>query len=322
MTTEQKDEILRLKRAGKGYRTIAQFTGINVNTVKTTCRRSGLFRDNPEHRALFAIPEPTYSTEVAVTKPLPPQRVITGHKQTDAYLWVLEVIKLNEPTHLPTAEDALKKLKITPKQAQEHYSNYLMRSGAAPFQVALSTMFMDNPEGCIKAAKQAIEEASKVRATFGSYDEALENTPPEELMLSGYLDDVYSSYWGWTDKEIADNRVQGARCSEIDAQRKAASKGFAAQLPEPTTLSDVVREFQYWDWLYQLRNRAGKELGYEYGDGDRSHIYDREQYLESLLATIRPVSREEAVAVCKWVFEMDLGKITENIILNLVGECA
>ena len=75
-----------------------------------------------------------------------------------------------------------------------------------------------------------------------------------------------------------------------------------------------------------MRNRAEKELGYEYADGGRSHINDREGYLESLLATIRPVSREEAVAVCKWVFEkeplMDLGKITENIILNLVGECA
>ena len=75
-----------------------------------------------------------------------------------------------------------------------------------------------------------------------------------------------------------------------------------------------------------MRNRAEKELGYEYANGVRSHIYDREEYFESLLATIRPVSREEAVAVCKWVFKkeplMDLGKITENIILNLVGECA
>lgn len=68
---------------------------------------------NPVHQKLFTIPEPTYSTEVAVTKPLPPQRVITGHKQTDAYLWVLEVIRLNEPSHLQAAEDALQKLKIS-----------------------------------------------------------------------------------------------------------------------------------------------------------------------------------------------------------------
>lgn len=40
----------------------------------------------------------------------------------------------------------------------------------------------------------------------------------------------------------------------------------------------------------------------------------------------RSVSREEAVVVCKWVFEkeplMDLGKTTKNIIFNLVGESA
>lgn len=281
---------------------------------------------NPVHQDLFTIPEPTYSTKVAVTKPLPPQRVITGHKQTDAYLWVLEVIRLNEPAHLQAAEDALQKLKITPKQALERYSNYLLKSGVAPFQIAFSTMSMDNPAGYISAAKQAIAEAAKVRAVFGSYEAALVNTPAEELMLSGELAEVYSSCWGWTDDEIADSCVQGARCYEIDEQRKAASKGFVAQLPDPATLSDVVREFQYWDWLYQLRNRAEKELGYEYADGGRSHIHDREQYLETLLAVIRPVSREEAVEVCKWVFEkeplMDLGKTTENIILNLVGECA
>lgn len=73
--------------------------------------------DNPAHKALFTIPEATHSTVVATTKPLPPQQVITGHKQTDAYLWVLEVIQTNEPAHLPAAEEALSKLKITPKDA-------------------------------------------------------------------------------------------------------------------------------------------------------------------------------------------------------------
>ncbi len=113
--------------------------------------------DNPEHKALFTIPEPSYGTAVATTKPLPPQRVITGHKQTDAYLWVLEVIRTNEPAHLPAAEEALAKLKITPKQAQERYSQYLMKSGVAPFQIAFGTISMDNPAGAIKAAKSAIE---------------------------------------------------------------------------------------------------------------------------------------------------------------------
>ncbi|EMK7453690.1 helix-turn-helix domain-containing protein, partial [Escherichia coli] len=48
--------------------------------------------DNNEHKALFTIPTAAYSSALANIKPLPEQRRITGHKQTDAYLWVLEVI--------------------------------------------------------------------------------------------------------------------------------------------------------------------------------------------------------------------------------------
>ncbi|WP_447871172.1 helix-turn-helix domain-containing protein [Serratia fonticola] len=281
--------------------------------------------DNLTHKALFTIPAPSYGTALATTKPLPPQRVITGHKQTDAYLWVLEVIRLNELAHLQAAEDALKKLKITPKQAQERYSDYLMKSGVAPFQIAFGTMSMDNPQGCIDGARRNIDKASQVRAAFGSYDAALDNTPPENLMLSGELADVYSCYWGWTEKEIEAQCVQGARCGEIDEQQKAISQGFVKQLPEPATLSDVVREFQYWDWLYSMRNSAGRELGNEYGDGERSHINDREEYLETLLSKIKPLTRHEAVEVCKWILEEDRfmgrGDLTNSILLNLVGEC-
>lgn len=281
--------------------------------------------DNPAHKALFTIPAASQSQEIAVTKPLPEQQVITGHKQTDAYLWVLKVIQTNEPAYLQVAEDALAKLKITPKQTQERYSQYLMKQGVAPFQIAFSTMSMDNPAGYISGAKRAIESACKVRAQFGSYHAAMDNVPAEDLMLVGEVGEAYSGYWGWTEQEIAEECVQGRRCEEINEQVKAISKGFVSQLPAPATLSDVVREFQYWDWLYSMRNSAEKELGYQYADGGRAHISDREDYLEPLLSTIKPVSRQEAIEVCNWVLDgerlMDRGELTEAIILNLVGEC-
>lgn len=72
--------------------------------------------DNNEHKALFTIPTAAYSSALANIKPLPEQRRITGHKQTDAYLWVLEVIRLNEPAHLDAAEAALVKIKISQKR--------------------------------------------------------------------------------------------------------------------------------------------------------------------------------------------------------------
>ncbi|MDC9591897.1 helix-turn-helix domain-containing protein, partial [Xenorhabdus sp. XENO-10] len=122
--------------------------------------------------------EPRYSTALATVKPLPVQRKITGNKQVDAYLWVLAVIRTNEPAHLEAAEAALKKLKITPKEAQTKYADYLMKSGAAAFQVAFGTMSMDNPQGYIDRAKEQISDAAKVRATFESYEAALELTEP------------------------------------------------------------------------------------------------------------------------------------------------
>ncbi|MBD2786312.1 hypothetical protein ID858_10470 [Xenorhabdus sp. DI] len=64
--------------------------------------------------------------------------------------------------------------------------------------------------------------------------------------------------------------MRGDRINEVDKLRKAAAKGFAAQLPEPHTLSDVVREFLYWDWLYQMRRVASKELDPGgFGESDR-----------------------------------------------------
>lgn len=281
--------------------------------------------DNIEHKALFTIPAAVHSTTLANIKPLPAQRKITGHKQTDAYLWVLEVIRLNEPAHLDAAEAALEKIKISPKEAGERYSRYLLTNGADPFQVAFGTFGMDNPANVIKAARENIKKAANVRATFGNYETAMEDVEAERVIKSStrFIDDYY---WGLTAAEKKAGRIDCSRSNEIDDQRRAWVAGYRDVLPEPLTLSDVVREFIYWDWLYGVRQTASKELGYEFGYSEHHEsVYDREDYLEKLLATIKPVTRAEAMEVCQWVLENerlnDLGDVTNAIILNLVGEC-
>lgn len=281
--------------------------------------------DNIEHKALFTIPAAAHSTTLANIKPLPVQRKITGHKQTDAYLWVLEVIRLNEPAHLDAAEAALEKIKITPKEAGERYSRYLLANGADPFQVAFGTIGMDNPARAIQSARENIQKAAGVRATFGNYETALEDVEAERVIKSStrFIDDYY---WGWTSAEKKAQRITGTRSNEIDVQRRAYVDGYRDVLPEPHTLRDVAREFVYWDWLYTVRNTSGKELGYEIGYSEHHvSVYDRERYLEKLLATIRPVTRAEAVEACRWFLESGKGEYMENdgaaVILNLVGEC-
>ncbi|HCL5348207.1 TPA: helix-turn-helix domain-containing protein [Salmonella enterica subsp. salamae serovar [1],40:z35:e,n,x,z15] len=281
--------------------------------------------DNNEHKALFSIPTAAHSSALANIKPLPVQRRITGHKQTDACLWVLEVIRLNEPAHLDAAEAVLEKIKISPKEAEERYTRYLMANGGDPFQVAFGTIGMNNPANAIKAARENIKKAAEVRATFGSYESAMEDVEAERVIKSSakFIDDYD---WGWTPEELEAGHIGGGRMFEIDEQRRVMVDGYRDVLPEPHTLSDVVREFIYWDWLYQVRHTAGRELGHGYGYSEHhKSVCDRERYLEKLLATIKPLSRAEAVEVCRWFLASGKGEYMEDkgaaVILNLAGEC-
>lgn len=311
MSKEHRAEVLRLKQSGMGYRRIADIIGFNLSTVKSACKRSGLFADNQVHKALFTIPEPQYSTAVATVKPLPPQRVITGHKQTDAYLWVLEVIGTNELAHVAAAEDALKKLTITPKQAQERYTQHLVNAGAG-WTAALSTMFLDNPQHFINRAKEQSSEAAKVRAVFGSYEAAMKPTQAKAMMLDKY-GHLYVS-------DLEKGEICSMKWEQREAERQCKAEGFRDALPEPHTLSDVVREWQYWDWLYGMRKAAYKEL---YGDtliDSEPYIYDREDYLSGRLSQIRPLHQREAVDVLKWILVQErFDDDNEAILFNLIG---
>jgi hypothetical protein len=278
--------------------------------------------DNNEHKALFTIPTAAHSSALANIKPLPEQRRITGHKQTDAYLWVLEVIRLNEPAHLDAAEAALEKIEISPKEAEERYARYLLANGGDPFQVAFGTIGMDNPARQSERPGEH-QKAASVRATFGSYEAALEDVEAERVIKSSpkFIDD---HLWGWTPAEKKAGSINGSRINEIDEQRRAFVDGYRDVLPEPNTLSDVVREFVYWDWLYSVRHTATKEQGYEFGYSEHHEsVYDRERYLEKLLVTIKPVTRAEAGGM-PLVLESE-NEYMENhgaaVILNLVGEC-
>lgn len=322
VNSEQRAEVIRLKQNGSGYKRIAAQMGINLSTVKSICQRSGLFQDNPEHVALFCIPGMQHSNVPAIPKPLPPQRKITGHKQTDAYLWVLEVISTGEPAHIAAAEEALKKLTITPKEAQERYAQYLQAQGAG-WTAVFSTFLMDNPQHHINKAKAQRESATAVRATFGSYEAAMEQTAAERLMTAAYGEIYEEELYGWTEEEKARGIIVGDRLFETLDARKAASKGFRDALPEPYTLSDVVREFLYWQWLLEMRSAARKETDPDGYDYDYPEISDRENYLEQLLETIRPRHQQEALEVLKWYLDFDrfqdMGADSDGVYLNLIG---
>lgn len=322
LTTEQKTEIVRLKRSGVGYRTIASKMGFRPSTVSSFCQRSGLFADNPAHKALFTIPEPGFSSLPALTKPLPTQKIITGHKQTDAYLWVLEVIKLNEPAHLDAAEAALEKLTISPKDAEKQYRDWMVANGAGILQTAFGTIFMDDPQHYLKRARENIRKASEVRAVFGSYEKAMEPVEAEQFIARSVFQ--VSEDFGLTQEEVADGYILGIeRHLELEDARKNAHHGFTDVLPSPYTLSDVVREFEYWKWLYWVRDAAGRELGYQDSEVLSQEVYDREDWLDTQLAIISPIHQQEAIDVLKWLLRSDRHEGRDEmdaILMNLIGK--
>lgn len=319
LTPEQKAEIIRLKTLGLGYGRISGDLGIKTTTVRAVCKRSGLFDDNPAHAALFTIPEPVHSCELATVKPLPPQKVVTGHKQTDAYLWVLEVIQLNEPAHLAAAEEALQKLTIKPKDAEKRYRDWLVLNGTDLLNVAFGTLFMDNPQHFLSRARSNIDSARQVRAHYGSYDAAMEPVAAELLIDQSVM--LVGDDFGMTDEESAEG-YGIERYREIEDARTVAQDGFSDVLPDPHTLSDVVREFEYWDWLYKMRHTASKELGWQYSADQRQEVSDREDWLDGRLATIRPRHQHEAVDVLKWLLQSERHEgrdEMDTILLNLVS---
>ncbi|MNC33243.1 hypothetical protein D3C75_816280 [compost metagenome] len=84
----------------------------------------------------------------------------------------------------------------------------------------------------------------------------------------------------------------------------------------------MVREFEYWNWLYKMRQTASKELGWEDGADQRQEVSDREDWLDKKLITIRPRHQREAVDVLKWLLTSERHEARDgldDILLNLVG---
>ncbi|HDG8075100.1 TPA: helix-turn-helix domain-containing protein, partial [Klebsiella pneumoniae] len=96
-------------------------------------------------------------------------------------------------------------------------------------------------------------------------------------------------------------------------------KGFKNILLSPWTLSDVTIEWDYWESVLRHRYKT------QNGDGYVQIIWDRRGWLTDLLCVMKPVTRAEALTVCKWLLACDYfeerDSLFDRIILNLVGEC-
>ena len=118
-------------------------------------------------------------------------------------------------------------------------------------------------------------------------------------------------YANWADEKNLSREAEELRVREI--------KGFKNILLSPWTLSDVTIEWDYWESVLRHRYKT------QNGDGYVQIIWDRRGWLTDLLCAMKPVTRAEALTVCKWLLACDYfeerDSLFDCIILNLVGEC-
>jgi hypothetical protein len=296
VTGDQRQQVIELRRR-HSYREVAEKTGLAIGTVKMIVFRSGAFRDNDKHRAMFTLPPIRPSAETLPSvQDLPPQQRVTGDKEVDALLWLRAVIATGQAGPIETAMEAAKKIRTPLKTLEERYTNFLRAANPGnPFATFGSIGFADL-EPLAKRSIQDRQSRAEAVARFG--DDIWLDTEAEAFCIDT-LDGL---------------KVSGS-FGDFDKGQVAARFKNRPDLM-PNTLPDCLRELDYWNELYRLRNAVDRDAS----DGP-AEASARDWFVFGLLAEIRPRSKDEALAVFRYMMASQRDDMTESeaIMLNLIG---
>lgn len=298
VSPDTRKKVLEL-RHGHSLAEVAKLAGLPLGTVKTICSRSGAFRDNLTHRALFSLPPIKASHHTALVVPeLPPKQDFTGDKEVDAVLWLRQVIGTGQPDLIEKALKAAKAIKTPLKELEKRYTNHLVSTNPGDWTVAFKTIGFDDLEGLAKSSIKKLTKHNEAQARFG--DGVFSDTDAESFCI-GALSGLAA------DGEYGD----------YDAD-KAATRFKSHPEVMPNTLSDCLHELTFWRDLYWLRHaatQAGEFAGDRYPE-----VNARDDFAFRCLAHIRPRHRDEAVAVLRYLAEHDYmdREETNDILSNLI----
>ncbi|MEA9997206.1 MULTISPECIES: hypothetical protein [unclassified Pseudomonas] len=296
VSDQQRQQVIDLRRR-HSFTVVAELTGLAIGTVKTIASRSGAFRDNEAHRALFCLPPMQVSagTSPAVQE-LPPQQSITGDRDVDALLWLREVIGTGHPGHIEAAMDAATRIKTPFKQLEERYRDWLRVAHPNSLFAALSSFDLGNLEALATKSVEKLRRQAEARARFG--DQIFSLTDAEVFCVSAL------------------DGLEPVDIGSFDNAEVAARFKLRPDLM-PNTLSDCLSELAYWRDLYWLRHSVDRD------GGDSVHEASaRDWFVFEMLAEIRPRTKEEAKAVLRYMIKGDRGdsrKDLERVMDNLIG---
>ncbi len=296
ISDEQRQQVIELRRShslGK----VSELSGLPLGTVKTILSRSGRFKDNPKHRAMFTLPEKQEATSTQpATLELPPQQVVTSDKEVDALLWLRAVISTGQAGLIERAMEAAKRIKTPFKELEKRYHDFLHVSQPGNFFATFGAIGFADLESLAKKSIAREQRRCEALARFG--EAAFDETRAEVFcveMLRGL--DPRKDVFDYNKHEVAERFKQ---CPEY----------------LPNTLADCLHELDYWSQLYRLRNALDQHY-----DDSGSESCARDWFIFGLLAEIRPRNRDEAKAVLKYIRDHERTDMEESdaILDNLLA---
>ena len=292
ISDDQRQQVIELRRS-HSLSKVSELVGLPLGTVKTILTRSGRFKDNPTHRAMFTLPEQQKATSTQpATLEVPPQQSVTGDLEVDAVLWLRAVISTGQVGLIDRAMEATKRIKTPFKELEKRYHDFLHVSQPGNFFATFAAIGFADLDGLAKKSITREQRRCEALARFG--EAIFDDTRAEAFcieMLRG-LEPIKGKI-GYDKHEVAERFKQ---CPEY----------------LPNTLADCLHELDYWSQLYQLRNAHDS-----YYDDCDSESSAREWFVFGMLAEIRPKNRNEAKAVLKYMRDSDrTGMEESNAILD------
>lgn len=240
---------------------------------------SNTYNFGASHAELFTIPVGQPS-KALVAVPLPVAGRVTGDTELDVVLWLGAVCaSTTDHAVLDRVAEAAAKLKSTPKELENRYCQYLLRQpGANTLSVAFASIGIGDVAYKAKSAHKRIEEYRLALSVFPSFWAAMEPTPAEQMVLTTI-------------------RLPEARDRFGRLEKEALSEAFTYSV-NPASLTEVVLEIQYWDWLYQMRRSLlNTEKATSYTPDWSQEVCDRQEFVKSLLYKLPPRDLSEALLV-------------------------
>ncbi|QPG63687.1 hypothetical protein HFV04_002580 [Pseudomonas sp. BIGb0427] len=296
VSDEQRRLVLDLRRR-HSLREVAEATGLPLGTVKTLVSRSGAFRDNEQHRAMFTLPPISASTETLPSVPeLPAQEVVTGDKEVDAVLWLRSIISTGQTALIDRAMEGAKKIRTPLDVLEKRYRDYLVATNPGHPFAAMSSFGFADLEALASRAIEQHHLRQEGAARFG--DDLLADTAAETFCIEALRGLEATGQFGDFDK--------GQVAVKFNAHPELL----------PHTLADCLYELGYWDQLYRLRHATDRDAS-----GGPPDATAREWFVFGLLAQIRPRDKAEALAVFRYLIASQRDDMAESeaILCNLIG---